>query len=451
MNFAIEYKAKEPRARITLTNAARTLLAIQDMEVDNVGIVMDLGHSLMAKETPAEELQWIARRGKLRSVEVNDNWRDWDDDMTVGSVHLLETIEFLIALRYSRKVKSGFAEANYEVIYGLNVNAAARYEDYGGFHTTAPKLAVNWRIVPQVAIRGSVSRAYQAPSINNSANVLISSGVAQITDPLDGTTTFRSVATYGNPKLKPQTADVFNIGATFLALSTMRPSVDSWKFKYKNQIELQGAQSVILADPTGPEVIRDQTTNTAQTINVTSFNAPSGTATSGIDVAASYAFDVGVVGVTLRDSLTYLLKYDVDIGGVVYDGVGYRNNFLQSPGTASAAPRWRSVAGIDLAYRRHSLSGTWRYTSGVRDDYGVSLNTSGTGPLIPNVPDWIKAFSVFDFQYSVKLGEDDRYDLALGMINAFDTAPGFAKFNGYLPSISDAFGRQIYARVGARF
>jgi len=99
MNFAIEYKAKEPRARITLANAARTLLAIQDMEVDNVGIVMDLGHSLMAKETPAEELQLIARRGKLRSVEVNDNWRDWDDDMTVGAVHLLETIEFLIALR----------------------------------------------------------------------------------------------------------------------------------------------------------------------------------------------------------------------------------------------------------------------------------------------------------------------------------------------------------------
>jgi xylose isomerase len=99
MNFAIEYKAKEPRVRITLSNAARTLLAIQDMGVDNVGIVMDLGHSLLAKETPAEELRLIARRGKLRSVEVNDNWREWDDDLTVGAVHLLETLEFLVALR----------------------------------------------------------------------------------------------------------------------------------------------------------------------------------------------------------------------------------------------------------------------------------------------------------------------------------------------------------------
>lgn len=99
INFAIEYKSKEPRGHIILSSAARTLLAIRDMGVDNVGIVMDLGHSLMAKETPAEELRLIARYGKLRSVEVNDNWRDWDDDLCVGAVHLLETLEFLIALR----------------------------------------------------------------------------------------------------------------------------------------------------------------------------------------------------------------------------------------------------------------------------------------------------------------------------------------------------------------
>lgn len=99
MNFAIEYKNREPRGRITLSTAARTLLAIQDMGVDNVGIVMDLGHSQMAKETPAEELRLIARRGRLRSVEVNDNWGDWDDDLALGSVHLLAGLDFLLALR----------------------------------------------------------------------------------------------------------------------------------------------------------------------------------------------------------------------------------------------------------------------------------------------------------------------------------------------------------------
>ena len=97
--FAIEYKFKEPRTHMTFANAATTLLAIQDMGVDNVGLVVDLGHSFFAKETPADILQLAHRRSKLVSVEVNDNWRDWDDDMSVGSVHLLETLEFMLTLR----------------------------------------------------------------------------------------------------------------------------------------------------------------------------------------------------------------------------------------------------------------------------------------------------------------------------------------------------------------
>lgn len=97
--FAIEYKEKEPRNHMFFSSAARTLLAIEDMGVNNVGIVLDTGHSSFAKETPAEVVQLIARRGKLVSVEMNDNWREWDDDMTVGAVHLTESLEFMQALR----------------------------------------------------------------------------------------------------------------------------------------------------------------------------------------------------------------------------------------------------------------------------------------------------------------------------------------------------------------
>ena len=99
MQFGIECKFKEPRTHMFFSNVATTLLAIQSMEVDNVGIVFDSGHSFLAKETPAEAVQLAARHGRLTSVEVNDNWRDWDDDMAVGSVHLIETLEFLLALR----------------------------------------------------------------------------------------------------------------------------------------------------------------------------------------------------------------------------------------------------------------------------------------------------------------------------------------------------------------
>lgn len=99
MRIAIEYKFKEPRTHICFSTAARTLLAIQEMGVDNVGIVFDLGHSIFAKEAPAEALQLVHSYGKLYGVEMNDNWREWDDDLAVGSVHFIETLEFIDALR----------------------------------------------------------------------------------------------------------------------------------------------------------------------------------------------------------------------------------------------------------------------------------------------------------------------------------------------------------------
>jgi xylose isomerase len=99
LQFAIEYKLKEPRNHMVLSTAARTLLGIEEIGAANLGIVLDMGHSLFAKETPADVLHLVHRRGRLVSVEVNDNLREWDDDLVVGSVHPVETLEFLWALR----------------------------------------------------------------------------------------------------------------------------------------------------------------------------------------------------------------------------------------------------------------------------------------------------------------------------------------------------------------
>jgi xylose isomerase len=99
IRVAIEYKTKEPRIHISLATAARTLVGIQQLDRDDVGIVVDLGHSIFAKETPADVLSLVHGHGRLFTIEVNDNWREWDDDMAVGSVHLIETLEFFQEVR----------------------------------------------------------------------------------------------------------------------------------------------------------------------------------------------------------------------------------------------------------------------------------------------------------------------------------------------------------------
>jgi xylose isomerase len=99
INFVIEYKPREPRVKIIFPNVARTLLGIERIGLPNLGILLDFGHSLYGLETPADAAQLAIDYGRLFAIDVNDNLRGWDDDMVVGSVHLVETFEFFHTLR----------------------------------------------------------------------------------------------------------------------------------------------------------------------------------------------------------------------------------------------------------------------------------------------------------------------------------------------------------------
>ncbi|MET8976410.1 TIM barrel protein [Streptomyces sp. NPDC004539] len=99
VTFAIEYKLKEPRNRLFWSTAAASLLAIEQTGADNVGLVVDFGHSLFAKENPAEVLTLAHSMGRLVDIELDDNYREWDDDLTAGALHLVETLEFLHVVR----------------------------------------------------------------------------------------------------------------------------------------------------------------------------------------------------------------------------------------------------------------------------------------------------------------------------------------------------------------
>jgi len=93
----VEYKLKEPRTHCFVSGAAKVLLLLQHL--DNVGVLLDVGHALAAGENVAEAAAILHRFGKLDYIHLNDNYRGWDDDMIVGSVHLVEYLELAYWLR----------------------------------------------------------------------------------------------------------------------------------------------------------------------------------------------------------------------------------------------------------------------------------------------------------------------------------------------------------------
>lgn len=97
--IGIEYKAREPRSHILLDSASSVLHFAAKLGADNVGIHLDFGHALLARENPGEAAARAMGEGKLYGVHLNDNYGSTDEDMLAMSVHHLETLEFLHWLR----------------------------------------------------------------------------------------------------------------------------------------------------------------------------------------------------------------------------------------------------------------------------------------------------------------------------------------------------------------
>jgi xylose isomerase len=94
IKFSLEYKPKEPRTHSFMARAADTHLLAREIGLPNVGVTIDTGHSLVAGENVAEAAVLLSDYGaKLFHLHFNDNYRSWDDDMIVGSVHLVEFLE----------------------------------------------------------------------------------------------------------------------------------------------------------------------------------------------------------------------------------------------------------------------------------------------------------------------------------------------------------------------
>lgn len=99
IKISIEYKLKEPRLRCHISTVGRVLHIIEKIGLPNVGGVIDLGHSLLAQENPAEAVSLLASSKRLFQIHVNDNYCDWDSDLLVGSINLWTTLEFFYWLR----------------------------------------------------------------------------------------------------------------------------------------------------------------------------------------------------------------------------------------------------------------------------------------------------------------------------------------------------------------
>lgn len=98
VKIAVEYKSKDPRQKQYVSNVGKMMMLINDVGLDNVGGVIDVGHALMAQESLAESLMIMNSHNKLFQIHLNENYKDADPDMIFGTINFWEILEFFYYL-----------------------------------------------------------------------------------------------------------------------------------------------------------------------------------------------------------------------------------------------------------------------------------------------------------------------------------------------------------------
>ena len=153
------------------------------------------------------------------------------------------------AARGRHTVAAAFFEVEAPVFETLNINASGRYDHYSeGFSHFSPKLGVKFTPVRQIALRGTYSQGFRAPTFAESNPASSYAGFASFAPPASfvaahGGSTNAYATSYnigtgsqGNPNLKPETSKSFTAGIVVEPTKWFSFTVDYYNIKKSNLI-----------------------------------------------------------------------------------------------------------------------------------------------------------------------------------------------------------------------
>jgi iron complex outermembrane recepter protein len=348
-----------------------------------------------------------------------------------------------------RNVNAVFAELALPLSETVDLQLAARREDYGGgVRSTDPKATMLWRPSLGLSVRASIGTAFRAPSMFQTFGTQTT--LAQLTDPNVGTAQFFPVRTQPDPDgspLRPEEADIRNVGITWAATDQLELGLDYWSFRYSDVLIQQNPQALLNAAAAGDvaaqsQVIRDPGTGLLLRV-LSYYDNASSLDTDGVDLSMRYNLFTRDAG-SFRFGLngTRIMSYDLnDPQAGRVDGAGRRNfaNF------ATSTPRWRLNASMNWQLGNHGANLVARHI----DSYSNDEVAAGAGP---EAFTRIASFTTLDAQYSYRFSGVITPTLSVGGINLTNQdPPSVATNGGYDSKVHDPRGRILYARLTVNF
>lgn len=406
-------------------------------------------------------------------------------------------------------VKEAYAELFIPVLQGvpfasaLNVILGDRYSRFSSFGSTNnKKLAIEWRPVDDLLLRGTVSEVFRAPTIGNVYSAPGSGAPRISSDPCDGYTgnpvnpacvnvptdgsfvnsnaahqqqlnALTAGSAYANFPIKPESGKTFDVGAVYSPswANGLTVGVDFWHLYLNDIITTVGVQSLlnlcsagqlvycnyIHRHASGPQQGQLDSTTLQPTGNLGSVRV------GGVDGSVSYRLDTQSLGhFNFRLDATYLKYYDQSTApglpaNITYHDAGHvlPNGSAQAAACAGGSeclyPRIRANASVLWQLGDWSASWRMRYIGKFR--MGSLSPSQDVHPAGGTDGVFIDYGSTLYHDVSVGYRiEPIHTRVDLGVNNLFDRQPPFLYTNNSNNSNTvagafDLIGRYYWARV----
>lgn len=291
----------------------------------------------------------------------------------------------------TRKTDALFAELVMFPTDSIEIQLAARYEDYGDTDSTDPKIGVLWTPAENLFFRFSAGTSFrQAGEVQLFG---VSNGGAS-TRVVGGDAIQARGVVRGDPNLKPEESDNWTFGLTWDISDNLSLDLNYWNIEFSNLVVQEGGDIILVEDMadgfiTDPRLVLrpgrpnevceitgrwdgvNVTTRPDDCITgfdfqtfVTSYVNQDFQETSGLDFSIDYDWDAMGAEWGINLTGTWTSTYDIYSTGQRFDGVGSYNSL--NFGVPNA--EWRAFTSLDYRRGEHFARLTWRYISGLEED-----------------------------------------------------------------------------------
>ena len=177
-----------------------------------------------------------------------ESWKNYDPNSgKVGGAQVFPGYQPANAVDETRSVFSGYVDVESDITDKFLVNVAGRFEHYSDFGSAlAGKLALRYKILESLSIRGAISNGFRAPSIhqyffnNTSTQFQLINGTISPSNTLTVRNNDPIAKALGIPDLKEETSVNYSLGITSKPARNVSLTIDAYRIDIKNRILLAG-------------------------------------------------------------------------------------------------------------------------------------------------------------------------------------------------------------------